>query len=187
MSRKKIIVYTIIFIISVACSAWFKYEITKNPTANFNEACKMTHNTTCQQYITQITKEKKYQEALDIQKVKISENIQILKYYKSKISDKCLLQMTAKEAEDTLISCLDKPKRKEDYLLLKTADFTVKEIFADSIAVSQLQHNEFDDTKSAIKTLKIARKIVKNNIYIEKHNEIIEYIDSAIAELTKRL
>ena len=55
-------------------------------------------------------------------------------------------------------ACIGTQKGLRDYFLLKTAEFTVRDIFIDSLAVSQIQYSEFKDKKSAVKTLKHMKK-----------------------------
>ena len=66
MTKKKIIIYTIIFLLSVCLSGLYKYKVANDPALKFNDACKVVINTTCQQYLNKISSEKKYSEILEI-------------------------------------------------------------------------------------------------------------------------
>lgn len=183
MTKKRALVYLIIFVVAFWASAAYRCSVKNNPAEKFVDECKNVFDTRCQQYVLKISSEKKYEEALAIQQVRIKENQKTLKFYKSKLTDKCLLQMTAKEAEESLISCINKPKGKKDYFLLKTAEFIVKDIFVDSIAVAQIQYNEFHDKKAAEKTLKNAKKVLSQNLYVSGREDMFRFIDSMLKGL----
>lgn len=183
MTKKRALIYLIIFIISFWASAAYKYSVKNNPAQKFPNECKNVIAPQCQQYILKASYEKKYKEVVTIQQERIKENERILKYYKTKLADKCLLQMTAKEAEESLISCINKPKGKQDYFLLKTAEFTVKDILVDSVAVAQIQYNEFNDKKAAEKTLKNAQKVLKQNKYVSGREELFKIVGSMLVEM----
>jgi len=184
MTKKKIIIYTIIFLISTALSIWYKYAVAHNTAQNFNEACKMVINTTCQQYIIKISNEKKFEEAITIQKVRIKENEKLLKYYKRKISNKKLLKMNYEELTKSFNNDINTPKGKNDYYLLKTAEFTTMEIIIDAIAVAQIEYKEFNNHNEAIKILKKAKRIAQKNPYITNNNKIIEELSKKISTIT---
>ena len=120
---------------------------------------------------------------MKIQKIRIKENEKLLKFYKSKVVDKCLFQMDAKEAQDSLYACIGTRKGLRDYYLLRTAEFTVRDIFVDSLAVSQIQYSEFKDKKAAIKTLKHLQKILKQNKYVTNRDVMFKIIDKELAEI----
>lgn len=183
MTKKKALIYLIIFIAAVWGSAIFRYFILSDPAKSLSPECKMVVSTQCQQYVLKISAEKKYEEAVKIQKVRIKENKSILKFYKSKLSDKSLLKMNAKEAENSLIPRIDTQDGKKDYYLLKTAEFTVKDILTDSFAVSQIQYSEFKDKKAAMKTLKQAEKVLKQNTYISNRDELFKLIEKEMSEI----
>lgn len=183
MTKKKALIYLIIFVISFWAAAAYRYSVKNNPAQKFPDECKNVMAPQCQQYILKVSAEKKYEEVLAIQQVRIKENEKVLKFYKSKLTDKCLLQMTAKEAEASLTSCINKPKGKRDYFLLKTAEFTVKDILVDSVAVAQIQYNEFQDKKAAVKTLKNAQKVLKQNMYVSGREELFKVVAGMIEEL----
>ena len=91
--------------------------------------------------------------------------------------------MNTKEAENSLIPRIDTQDGKKDYYLLKTAEFTVKDILTDSFAVSQIQYSEFKDKKAAMKTLKQAEKVLKQNTYISNRDELFKLIEKEMSEI----
>ena len=183
MTKKKIIIYLTVFIVAVWASAVFRNIILADPAKNFAPACKNVVSPQCQTYVLQISAQKKFDEAVQIQKVRIKENERILKFYKSKIVDKCLFEMDAKEAQNSLQACIGTQKGLRDYFLLKTAEFTVRDIFIDSLAVSQIQYSEFKDKKSAVKTLKHMKKILKQNKYVTNRDVMFKILDKELAEI----
>ena len=183
MTKKKILIYLIIFIAAVWGAALFRHAVLSDPAENLAPACKIVVAPECQAYVLKISSEKKYEEALKIQKIRIKENEKLLKFYKSKVVDKCLFQMDAKEAQDSLYACIGTRKGLRDYYLLRTAEFTVRDIFVDSLAVSQIQYSEFKDKKAAIKTLKHLQKILKQNKYVTNRDVMFKIIDKELAEI----
>lgn len=183
MIKKKIIIYLIIFIAAVWASAIFRNVILSDPAKDLAPACRIVVAPQCQAYVLSISSQKKYEEALQIQKIRIKENEKILKFYKSRIVDKCLFQMDSKEAQSSLYACIGTQKGIRDYFLLKTAEFTVKDIFIDSLAVSQIQYSEFKDKKAALKTLKHLQKILKQNKYVTNRNEMFKIVEKEMGEI----
>lgn len=183
MTKKKALIYLIIFIIGVWGSALFRCFILSDPAKNLAPECKMVVSTQCQQYVLKISAQKKYEEAVKIQIIRIKENESILKFYKSKLSDKSLLKMSSKEAEKSLIQRIDTNEGKKDYYLLKTAEFTVKDILTDALAVSQIQYSEIKDKKAAIKTLKKAKRVLEQNVYISNREELFKLLEKEISEI----
>ncbi len=183
MTKKKILIYLIIFVAAVWGSAMFRHTVLTDPAEDLAPVCKNVVSPQCQTYVLQISSQKKFDEALQIQKVRIKENESLLKFYKSKIVDKCLFEMDAKEAQNSLQACIGTQKGLRDYFLLKTAEFTVRDIFIDSLAVSQIQYSEFKDKKSAVKTLKHMQKILKNNKYVTNRDIMFKIIDKELAEI----
>lgn len=183
MTKKKIIIYTIIFIIAICGSYFFKSGIENDPSELFNDSCKMVLAPSCQNYIMDISAEKKYEEAITIQKVRIDENKKLVKFYKNKLENKSLLKMEPTQVEDTLKACIDTPVCKNDYFIIKTAEFTVNDIMIDSLAVAQIQYSEFKNTKAALKTLKDAKKVLNQNSYVANQEQMQKYIDKELSEL----
>ena len=185
MTKKKILTYLIIFILAVWASALFRYFCLYDPAEKLAPACKMVLSPQCQQYVIKISNDKKYEEAVEIQKIRIKENESVLKFFKSKISDKCLLEMNSKQAEESLKKIIETQKGKTDYYLLKTAEFTVKDILTDSLAVAQIQYSEFKDTKAAQKTLRHAQKVLKQNNYVTNTEAMLKLIEKELSEIKK--
>lgn len=185
MTKKKAIIYTIIFIVLVTSAQVWKTTFLKDPALYFNDMCKNVLAPSCQVYINQITQEKKYEETVTIQKERIRRNTQVLSFYRHKITDKCLLSMTAKEADEALSACAGKLTGKKDFFLLKTSQRTIQDIVLDSLIVAQIQFQELNDTKAAIKTLQNAKKVLKQNKYMPERDAGIDYIDKRIEELSK--
>lgn len=183
MTKKKALIYLVIFIVLVGLTLIWKHFYLQDPTKKLAAPCQMVVSPACQAYIMDISLKGKYDEALEIQKIRIKENESVLKFYKRKITDKCLFQMTAKEAEDSLYACIGTQKGKRDYYLLRTAEFTVRDIIIDSLAVSQIQYSEFKDKKAAIKTLKHAKKILKQNKYVSNRDLMFDVINKELSEL----
>lgn len=183
MTKKKALIYLIIFIAAVWSSAIFRYLVLNDPAQKLAPECKMVVSTQCQQYVLKLSAEKKYEEAIQIQKIRIKENESILKFYKSKLTNKKLLKMDSKEAQESLLSVMDTKEGKKDYFLLKTAEFTVKDILTDSLAVSQIQYSEFNDKKNAIKILKHAQKILNQNTYVSNREDLLKIIDKEMSEI----
>ena len=186
MTKKKIIIYTIIFLLSVCLSGLYKYKVANDPALKFNDACKVVINTTCQQYLNKISSEKKYSEILEIKKVRIKENEKLIKYYKNELKNKNLLKIDSAAVEKTLMACIDQSSCKQDYFLLKTAEFTIMELVIDSIDVSQLLNHEFYSPKESIKTLNKAKRIVNKNKYITNQTKIIEYLDKELDKIKEQ-
>ena len=183
MTKKKAIIYLIIFIVLVTTVQVWKVNFLQSDEKNLPEPCKMVVSTSCQAYINQAVEEKKYEEVVKIKQIRIRENEKLLKFFKSKITNKCLLQMDEKEAAASLYACIDTTKGKNDYYLLKTADFTIRDIILDSFDVAQIQYTEFKDKKAAQKTLKKTQKLINQNKYIIKRDKILEVVNNALSNI----
>lgn len=180
MTKKKALMYLIIFIAAVSITAVLKHFYLQDPSKNFPDACRPVIAISCQGYINKLTAEKKYDEAVKIQQVRIKENEKILSFFKRKIQNKCLLSMDMKETEETFKGCIGTKAGKRDYFLLKTAEFTIRDIVIDSLAVSEIQLTEKKEPVQAKKTLKNAIKIVKKNKYFFAR-------ESSLKELNRQL
>lgn len=183
MTKKKAFIYLLIFIVLVGCQRVWKHYYLMDPAKDFPEECKMTIEPSCQLYLNKISKEGKYEEAVKIQKVRINENEKILNFYKSRVFNKFLFYKTAKEVDEELKTCIDRPNCKKDYYLLKASDFTIRDIVIDSLAVSEIELKELKDKNAAIKTLKKARKIVRKNKFFFAKDSAINALDIQIAQL----
>lgn len=186
MTKKKGLIYFIIFILMVSVTyVWQKYYLA-SPTEKFPDVCKMVIAPSCQYYVTNLSEKGKYAEAVKIQKVRISENEKILNFFKHKINNKCLLGMSPKEADDTLKACHGIPAKEEkakmDYFILSTADFTIQDIVTDSISVSRIERKEFKQPEEALKTLKKAKRIVEKNEFFSLRKEALKLLDAEIKQ-----
>lgn len=185
MTKKKAIIYTIIFIVLITTVQVWKTTFLKNPAENFDDMCKNVLAPSCQVYINKVTQEKKYEETTTIQKERIRQNKLVLSLYRHKITNKCLLAMTAKEADNELALCAGKLTGKKDFILLKTSQVTIQDIVVDSLVVAQIQYKELNNPKAAIKTLKDVKKILNRNPYMPEREAIIDYLDKKIDEFRK--
>lgn len=185
MTKKKAIIYAIIFIVLVTTAQVWKTKFLNDPAQHFNDMCKNVLAPSCQVYINKISQDKKYDETVAIQKERIRRNGEVLSFYRHKITDKCLLSMTAKEADEALYACAGKPTGKKDFFLLKTSQMTIQDIIVDSLVVAQIQFAELKDPTAAVKTLKNAKKVLKQNKYMPERDAAIDYIDKRIAEISK--
>lgn len=183
MTKIKAIVYFVIFVVLVSLTQIWKVNYLEDPASKLPDACKMVISPACQAYINKITAEKKYEETVNIQKIRIKENEQLLSFFKRKVKDKTLFKMTSKEADDKLKACINTPVCKQDYFLLKTADFTIRDILVDSLAVSQIHYSELKDKKSALKTLKHVEKIILKNKYFERYDDAVKIINKESSEI----
>lgn len=183
MTKQKIIIYTIIFIVLVTSVQVWKNVFLKNPADNFNPMCKNVLAQSCQIYINQITQEKKYEETLLIQLERLRLNKQILSFYKRKITNKQILKAPEKEADALVQASMEKDFGKKDYFLFKTAQITVQDILVDSFVIAQIYKNELSDKKSAVKILKSAKKIAQDNPYMFNQQKLLEYIDLELEKL----
>lgn len=183
MTKKKAIMYSIIFVVLFCAALIFRAAVLYDPSKDFNDLCKNVFAPSCQVYINKITEEKKYDEVLVIRKERIRQSKQIVNFYKKRITDKCLLQMTEKEADESLMACIGKEKGRIDYLLLKTTDTVIQDIMADSVAIAQIQADEQESPDKAYYTLKSARNLLKKNPYVHKQSETLQFINRLMSEL----
>lgn len=193
MTKKKAIIYAVIFIVLVTITAIWKSFYFKDLTKDFPNVCKMVIAPSCQYYLMNISEQKKYEEAVKIQKVRIIENEKILKFYRKKMFNKCILSMTPKEADETVMKCAGIPdtatnaeKKKFDYFILKASDFTIQDIMTDSLAIAEIQLQEFKDPKSAMKTLKHAKKVLKQNPYFSAYDEANKVLDQQMSQIKEK-
>ena len=190
MTKKKALIYSIIFVILVSITAIWKSFYFKDLTKDFPDVCKMVIAPSCQYYIMNISEQKKYEEAVKIQKVRVIENEKILKFYRSKIFNKCLLSMTPKEADESILKCAGLPdtaanadRKKTDYFIIKAADFTIQDIVTDSLAIAEIQLNEFKDPDAAVKTLKNAQKVLNKNPYFSASQEAQKVVQTQLSQI----
>lgn len=193
MTKKKAIIYAVIFVVLVAITAIWKSFYFKDLTKDFPNVCKMVIAPSCQYYLMNISEQKKYEEAVKIQKVRIIENEKILKFYRKKMFNKCILSMTPKEADETVMKCAGIPdtatnaeKKKFDYFILKASDFTIQDIITDSLAIAEIQLQEFKDPKSAMQTLKHAKKVLKQNPYFSAYDEANKVLDQQMSQIKEK-
>ena len=193
MTKKKAIIYAAIFVILVAVTAVWKSFYFKDLTKDFPDVCKMVIAPSCQHYVMNISEQKKYEEAVKIQKVRVIENEKILKFYRNKMFNKCILSMTPKEADETVMKCAGLPdtasnaeKKKIDYFILKASDFTIQDIITDSLAIAEIQLQEFKDPKSAMQTLKHAKKVLKQNPYFSAYDEANKVLDQQMSQIKEK-
>ena len=183
MSQKKAIIYSIVFVVLFCISLIFRAYVLYDPSKEFNEMCKNVFAPSCQVYVQEITAQKKYDEAIMIRKERIRQSKQIANFYKRRITDKCLLQMTEKEADEALVSCIGKEKGRIDYLLLKTTDAVIQDIVVDSVELAELELTANNDTKAAYKSLKCAKNMLKKNPYVKKQPEAIKFLNMKLEKL----
>ena len=183
MTKKKAIIYSIIFVVLFCASLIFRAYVLYDPSKEFNENCKNVFAPSCQMYVKDITAQKKYDEAIAIRKERIRQSKQIVNLYKRRVTDKCLLQMTEKEADEALVSCIGKEKGRIDYLLLKTIDSVIQDIVVDSITIANLELKANNDAKAAYKTLKSAKSVLKKNPYVHGQPEAINYLNIRMEKL----
>lgn len=183
MTKKKALIYLLIFLILICATSIWNYFYLKNPTDKFPDECKMVIAPSCQMYLNKLSKEKKYEDAVKIQKVRISENEKILAFYKFKMKNKFLLFKSSEEAEKELLACINETNCKRDYFLLKACDFTLRDIAIDSMLVAEIELKELQDRKAALKTLKHAEKLIKKNKYFFAKDSAINAIDIQIAQI----
>lgn len=183
MTKKKAIMYSIIFVVLFCASLIYRAVVLYDPSKEFDDMCKNVFAPSCQVYIDKITAEKKYDEAIKIRKERIRQSKQIVNVYKSRITDKCLLQMNEKDADEALMACIGKKKGRIDYLLLKTTNVVIHEIIADSVVTAALEEKVNDDNTEAYKLLKSAKKIAKKNPYIHRQPETVKFLENKMSEL----
>lgn len=183
MTKKKALIYLIIFIVAVTAAQLWKNELKKNPAEKFNAMCNNVLAPSCQVYLNKITKEKKYKEAVEIQQERIRQNKQVLGIYKLKTSNKLLLFKNTEEVNKELIACINTSKCKKDYFLIKVSDDTIRDIVLDSLIISEIQQKELNDSKAALKTIKQAKYIVKTNRFFYARKEALKEINKQIEEL----
>ena len=64
MTKKKAIIYSIIFVVLFCASLIFRAYVLYDPSKEFNENCKNVFAPSCQMYVKDITAQKKYDEAI---------------------------------------------------------------------------------------------------------------------------
>ena len=190
MTKKKALMYLIILVIAVSTTAILKKVYFKDEAALLPDPCQNVISPSCQQYIAEVTEHGSKQEAAYIRQIRVKENEKILKYFRKKISNKCLLSMTPQEAQEAMMKCAATPdtdknaqKKKIDALLLNSANYTINDIIADSIAIAQVQAYTLNDFPTAIKTLKNTQKIIKQNPYYVVSDEANQFLQKQIDEL----
>lgn len=94
--------------------------------------------------------------------------------------------MDATKASAELIKGINTEQGKKDYFLLKTAEFTLMDIIADSVTVAQIQHKEFGKTKDAIKTISNAINLLNKNKFVTNQEKIIEFLENQLLQLTEQ-
>ena len=75
MTKRKAIMYLIIFAVLVTAAQTWKTNYLSDPASKLPDPCKMVISSQCQQYINKITAEKKYEETVAIQKIRIISKI----------------------------------------------------------------------------------------------------------------
>lgn len=185
MTKKKALMYLVIFIVAVISTAIFNKVYLTNPAEQFADPCKNVLVSACQVYINQSLDEKKYDEVLEIQKVRLNENIKILKFYETKLRDKCLVQMNANEVEESFEKCSIPKNQNRDTLLIFASNFTIQDIITDAKNISYLSTEHLNDKKTAIKALKKAQKVVKRYKFYPLREQALEQLNNRIKEIEK--
>lgn len=183
MTKKKMLIYFIIFIVSVSITAVFKHYFLIDPAKDFPEVCKIAIGPNCTQHLRALVEEQKYDDVVKILKVRICDNKALLASFKSKISNKDLLKMNSTKVLENLLSCKDLERCKADYYLLETAIVTVKDIVNDSITVADIQENQYKDNAMARKSLKSAIDVLEKNVYVSSADDTIKALSEKIESL----
>ncbi len=193
MTKKKALVYLIIFIISVSAAFVWKKLYLKDLTAEFPDVCKVVIEPACQNYLMDISAKGKYEEAAKIQKVRITENTNILNFYRKKVTNKCLLNKCSADADKILQEIAKSKdqsefmeKSKLDIFIFSAADFTIRDIVTDSVAVAEIELKEFKDPASAEKTLKNAKKILLQNPYFLLQEAALKLVEQQLSQIEKK-
>lgn len=184
MTKKKALFYLIVLIFAVGLTTVWKKYYFADPAQYFPDACKMVISPSCNEYIINATKEKKYTEAVKIQKVRLSENEKILKFYKRKMRNKCLIEMTADEATESFKSCSIPANKNKDFFLLSASNFTIQDIITDTISVSRIEKNELKDNNAALFTLKQGEKMLLKNKFYPNREVSLKFIQQEIESVT---
>lgn len=193
MTKKKALVYFIIFILSVTLTTIWKKIYLKDLTANFPGVCKTVIAPSCQYYLTSISAEGKFKEAVEIQKVRIIENQNILNFYRKKLTNKCLLNKCSAEAEKIVHEIAKSEekspfmeKSKLDVFIFSAANFTIQDIVTDSVSIAEIQLKEFKDPESAIETLENAKKVLEKNPYYSAQKEALKLIEQQLKQIERK-
>lgn len=183
MTKKKALIYFVILVVSVSLTAVFKHFFLTDPAKDFPDVCKIAIGPNCTQYLSSLTQEKKYDEAVKIQLVRIHDNKSVLRTFKRKISNKDLLKMDNKKGIEILLSCADTEICKKDYYLLEAAIVTVKDIVNDLVFIADIQENQYKDNVAARKTLNEAIKVLKKNLYVAGSEDTIKALSEKVESL----
>ncbi len=168
--------------------------MTKDYSENLSLSCKEVLSPECQEYLIIITKDKKFEEAINIQGVRIWENEKLLNSTKVKIQDKKWLDMTAADIDKKFAELqAQAPPRtlnkdgnpifeqfEKDYSWILDNNETLRDIIMDILVVSTIQRKELKDKEGALNTLKQGQKILDQNKYCEQYDEYAALINRNI-------
>lgn len=169
-------------------------HFTKKP--ELGKSCENIFSMECQDYLVKITNEKKYEETVKIQSVRIKETEKLLDNNKNKIIEKSLFSMNAKEADEYYNKRLSELEKKnggkqkydeigapvfeefeKDYAHLLYNNKLIGDIILDSMVVATIQRKELKDYYASIYTLKNAKKVLDENGYaadLDTYSKMIE-------------
>lgn len=201
---RKILIFSLLIILALGVGAFLSHNIKKSSSADLAKSCDNIFDTQCQEYLVNITKEKKYEEAIKIQRTRISENEKLLNEGKNKIKNKKWLSINEKEVQaefgklSTELAKKNKGVQKtdeygspifedfeKDYNQLAHNNFAIRDISLDTMIVATIQRKELKDYEGAIKTLENGRRILDENKYSPVYEEYIKMIERNILKNTK--
>lgn len=183
MTKKKALMYFIILIVAVMVTSVCKHYFLTDPAQDFPDVCKIAIGPNCSQYLNVLVNEKKYDEFLEIQKVRIYDNKALLARFKRKISNKDLLKLDNTKVMDTLLTCADDAECKKDFYILGTIVDTVKDIVNDLISVAGVYENHYNDAATARRFLNEAISILEKNMYVSGADDTIKALSGKVDSL----
>lgn len=203
--RKYLKISLIVLIILILAGTGLLYlnkKNAKNPEAP--QKCDMIFSPECQEYLHNVTKAGKYDEAIAIQKRRIDENVSILKRNERKMQDQSWLELSFNDAEKKfkkLGGSLIKNEKtakfdkngapifesfEKDYYLLKYNSMTVRDIVLDTMIISTMQRREFKAFDDAKITLEKGKKILEQNMYAENADEYMQMLERNIKKAEEK-
>ena len=201
---KKNIVYILIigvFLLILAAAAVWTQKVKSEKSKDLPGECNMIFDMKCQDYLIKITKQKKFDEALKIQRKRAQETEKIININKSKVKNKAWLNSNSEQI-DKEYSNLKKEKEQKvknneveafdkdgaplfddfekDYSLIIDNNYALRDFLLDSLIIAAIESKELKNNDKALAVVQHAKDVLTENKYYIYYKIHLEALDRNI-------
>ena len=170
-------------------------------------ACNMIFDVKCQDYLIKITKQKKFVEALRIQRKRAFETLKIINANKNKVKNKTWLTLDSEKLDEEYAKLKkikeQKLKNKEieaydkdgtplfddfekDYSLLIDNNYSLRDFLLDSLIIAAIESKELKNDSAALEAVQNAKKVLNDNKYYNYYDQHLGVLDRNIKKYSTK-